>query len=663
MSPELGHFALVLALPVALAQSILPLIGAYRRDAALMAIAGPAALLQMLLIGTAFAALTHAFIVSDFSVMNVFQNSHTSKPLLYKITGVWGNHEGSLLLWVAILAVFGAAVAAFGGALPDRLKARALAVQGMIGLGFIAFILFTSNPFLRVDPIPVQGQGLNPLLQDPGLAFHPPMLYLGYVGFSMAFSFAIAALLEGRVDAAWARWVRPWTLAAWSFLTVGIGLGSWWAYYELGWGGWWFWDPVENASFIPWLTGTALLHSAIVVEKREALKSWTVLLAIITFSLSLLGTFLVRSGILTSVHAFASDPTRGVFVLGMLVVAVGGSLALYAAKAPALEPGGLFAPVSREGGLLINNLFLSTAAATVLLGTLYPLIAEALELGTLSVGEPYFNTVFIPLMVPLVIVMGIGPLMSWKRSDLAGVIGRLKGALVAVVVIFGIALAMSGTSVVDIAGAAGMGLAAWLFASAFIEWSARVKLFGGSLGAAWQRVKSLPRASHGMTVAHMGMAILIAGVSGSSAWKQENILTMVAGESVEVAGFTVTFNGAELVQGPNYESLQGTFTARKGNSTVTLTPERRVYDQPVQQTTEAAIHTTFWSDLYLVIGDGPGDREQFVVRAFFEPFVPFLWYGILLMGFGGCISLTDRRHRIGAPKRATASAHPAEVEA
>ncbi|MEQ9445193.1 MAG: heme lyase CcmF/NrfE family subunit [Rhodospirillaceae bacterium] len=663
MSPELGHFALVLALPVALAQSIVPLIGAYRRDAALMAIAGPAALLQMLLIGTAFAALTHAFIVSDFSVMNVFQNSHTSKPLLYKITGVWGNHEGSLLLWVAILAVFGAAVAAFGGALPDRLKARALAVQGMIGLGFIAFILFTSNPFLRVDPIPVQGQGLNPLLQDPGLAFHPPMLYLGYVGFSMAFSFAIAALLEGRVDAAWARWVRPWTLAAWSFLTVGIGLGSWWAYYELGWGGWWFWDPVENASFIPWLTGTALLHSAIVVEKREALKSWTVLLAIITFSLSLLGTFLVRSGILTSVHAFASDPTRGVFVLGMLVVAVGGSLALYAAKAPALEPGGLFAPVSREGGLLINNLFLSTAAATVLLGTLYPLIAEALELGTLSVGEPYFNTVFIPLMVPLVIVMGIGPLMSWKRSDLAGVIGRLKGALVAVVVIFGIALAMSGTSVVDIAGAAGMGLAAWLFASAFIEWSARVKLFGGSLGATWQRVKSLPRASHGMTVAHMGMAILIAGVSGSSAWKQENILTMVAGESVEVAGFTVTFNGAELVQGPNYESLQGTFTARKGNSTVTLTPERRVYDQPVQQTTEAAIHTTFWSDLYLVIGDGPGDREQFVVRAFFEPFVPFLWYGILLMGFGGCISLTDRRHRIGAPKRATASAHPAEVEA
>ncbi len=663
MSPELGHFALVLALPVALAQSIVPLIGASRRDAALMAIAGPAALLQMLLIGTAFAALTHAFIVSDFSVMNVFQNSHTSKPLLYKITGVWGNHEGSLLLWVAILAVFGAAVAAFGGALPDRLKARALAVQGMIGLGFIAFILFTSNPFLRVDPIPVQGQGLNPLLQDPGLAFHPPMLYLGYVGFSMAFSFAIAALLEGRVDAAWARWVRPWTLAAWSFLTVGIGLGSWWAYYELGWGGWWFWDPVENASFIPWLTGTALLHSAIVVEKREALKSWTVLLAIITFSLSLLGTFLVRSGILTSVHAFASDPTRGVFVLGMLVVAVGGSLALYAAKAPALEPGGLFAPVSREGGLLINNLFLSTAAATVLLGTLYPLIAEALELGTLSVGEPYFNTVFIPLMVPLVIVMGIGPLMSWKRSDLAGVIGRLKGALVAVVVIFGIALAMSGTSVVDIAGAAGMGLAAWLFASAFIEWSARVKLFGGSLGTAWQRVKSLPRASHGMTVAHMGMAILIAGVSGSSAWKQENILTMVAGDTVEVAGFTVTFNGADFVQGPNYESLQGTFTAQRGNSTVTLTPERRVYDQPVQQTTEAAIHTTFWSDLYLVIGDGPGDRDQYVVRAFFEPFVPFLWYGILLMGFGGVISLTDRRHRIGAPKRAAAAGRPAEVEA
>lgn len=661
MNPEFGHFALILALPVALVQSIVPLIGAQRRDSALMATANPAALLQMLLVGTSFAVLVQAFVVSDFSVINVFQNSHTTKPLIYKISGAWGNHEGSLLLWVTILAVFGATVAAFGDRLPDSLRARALAVQGMIGAGFIAFILFTSNPFLRLDPVPVQGQGLNPLLQDPGLAFHPPMLYLGYVGFSMAFSFAVAALLEGRVDAAWARWVRPWTLAAWSFLTLGIGLGSWWAYYELGWGGWWFWDPVENASFIPWLTGTALLHSAIVVEKREALKSWTILLAIITFSLSLLGTFLVRSGILTSVHAFAADPTRGVFVLGLLAIAVGGSLALYAARAPALEPSGLFAPVSREGGLLINNLFLATAAATVLLGTLYPLIAEALELGKLSVGAPYFNSVFVPLMVPLAILMGIGPMMAWKRSDLAGVLGRLKGALVAVVIVFGIALALSGVSPIDIAGAAGFALAAWLFAATLIEWSGRVRLFQIPLADTWSRARALPRASYGMTVAHLGMAVLIAGVSGSSAWKEENILTMGPGDKVSVAGFEVTFNGAEIVQGANYESLQGTFTARKGGSAHVLTPERRVYDQPVQQTTEAAIHTTFWSDLYLVIGDGPTENGRYVVRAFHEPFVPFLWYGILLMGFGGAISLTDRRHRVGTPRRVTSSAVPAEA--
>ena len=653
MNPEIGHYALALALPVALVQAFVPLFGAARRDAALMAVAGPAALLQMLLIGTAFAALTQAFIASDFSVINVYQNSHTAKPLLYKISGVWGNHEGSLLLWVLILAVFGAAVAAFGGALPDRLKARALAVQGMIGTGFLAFILFTSNPFLRVDPTPVQGLGLNPLLQDPGLAIHPPMLYLGYVGFSMAFSFAVAALLEGRVDAAWARWVRPWTLAAWSFLTVGIGLGSWWAYYELGWGGWWFWDPVENASFIPWLTGTALLHSLIVVEKREALKSWTILLAIVTFSLSLLGTFLVRSGILTSVHAFASDPTRGVFVLALLAIAVGGSLTLYAIRAPKLEPGGLFSPISRESGLLINNLFLATAAATVLLGTLYPLIADALELGNLSVGAPYFNTVFIPLMVPLVLLMGIGPMMAWKRSDLAGVLARLKGALFGVGLVFALALSLSGIDAIDIAGSAGIALAAWLFFASFTEWAGRVRLFKLSPANLWKRVRALPRASHGMTIAHMGMAVLIVGVSGSSAWKQENILTMGAGETITVAGFDVTFHGAETIRGPNYESVQGTFSATRGDGkAVTLKPERRIYDQPAQQTTEAAIHTAFWADLYVVLGEGPADTGRYVVRAYFEPFVPFLWYGILMMGLGGLVSLSDRRHRIGAPLRA-----------
>ena len=656
MTPELGHFALALALPVSLAQAIVPLIGATRRDAALMATAGPAALLQMLLIGTAFAALTHAFVTSDFSVLNVYQNSHTAKPLLYKVSGVWGNHEGSLLLWVLILAVFGAAVAAFGTNLPDRLKARALAVQGMIGTGFLSFILFTSNPFLRLDPVPVQGEGLNPLLQDPGLAFHPPMLYLGYVGFSMAFSFAVAALLEGRVDAAWARWVRPWTLAAWSFLTVGIGLGSWWAYYELGWGGWWFWDPVENASFIPWLTGTALLHSIIVVEKREALKSWTILLAIITFSLSLLGTFLVRSGILTSVHAFATDPTRGVFMLVLLAAAVGGSLTLYALRAPRLEQGGLFAPVSREGGLLINNLFLATAAATVLLGTLYPLIAEALELGKLSVGAPYFNTVFIPLMVPLVLLMGIGPQLAWKRSDLPGVLGRLKGAVIAVALAFVTALLLSGFSVIDIAGSAGIALAAWLLAATLTEWMGRIRLFKIPFRESLNRARTLPRSSYGMTVAHLGMAFLVMGVAGSSAWKQEHILTMAADETVSVAGFDITLNGADIIRGANYESLQGTFTARDGGTTVILKPERRVYDQPVQQTTEAAIHTVFWADLYVVLGDGPDAEGRYVVRIYFEPFVPFLWYGVLMMGFGGVLSLSDRKHRIGAPRRSSAIA-------
>ena len=659
MTPELGHFALVLALPVALVQSIVPLVGAQRRESALMATAGPAALLQMLLIGIAFAALTVAFVTSDFSVINVFQNSHTAKLLLYKVTGVWGNHEGSLLLWVLILAVFGAAVAAFGSNLPDRLKARALSVQGMIGFGFLAFILFTSNPFLRLEPVPAQGQGLNPLLQDPGLAFHPPMLYLGYVGFSMAFSFAVAALLEGRVDAAWARWVRPWTLAAWSFLTVGIGLGSWWAYYELGWGGWWFWDPVENASFIPWLTGTALLHSAIVVEKRETLKSWTILLAIITFSLSLLGTFLVRSGILTSVHAFATDPTRGVFVLALLALAVGGSLVLYAMRAPDLEPGGVFAPVSREGGLLINNLFLATASATVLLGTLFPLIAEALGMGKLSVGAPYFNTVFIPLMVPLVILMGIGPLMAWKRSDLRGVLSRLKAALVATLVVFALALVLSGVSITDVAGAAGMALAGWLIAAVVIEWSNRVRLFQVPLAETFRRAKSMQRASYGMSLAHMGMAFVIIGVTGSSAWKQENILTMAPGESISVAGFELTLDDAGIIRGANYEALRGTFTAERGGSSATLTPERRVYDQPVQQTTEAAIHTTYWADLYVVLGDGPDADGRYVVRAFFEPFIPFLWYGVLMMGFGGVVSLSDRRHRVGAPKRSTTVAVPA----
>ena len=656
---ELGHFALALALVVALIQGFMPLAGAARGNTAWMAMAGPAAMAQFLLCALAFGALTHAYIVSDFSVIGVAENSHTAKPLLYKISGVWGNHEGSMVLWVMVLSLFGAAVAAFGSNLPRTLKARTLAIQGLIGVGFIAFILFTSNPYVRLDPAPLQGNGLNPLLQDPGLAFHPPMLYLGYVGFSVAFSFAVAALLEGRVDSAWARWVRPWTLAAWMFLTLGIGLGSWWAYYELGWGGWWFWDPVENASFIPWLTGTALLHSAIVVERREALKSWTILLAIITFSLSLLGTFLVRSGILTSVHAFAADPTRGVFVLMLLGVAIGGSFTLYALRAPAMDGGGVFSPISREGGLLINNLLLTTAAATVLLGTLYPLIADALELGKVSVGEPYFNSVFVPLMIPLLILAGIGPLLAWKRADLPGALQRLGlAAGLSIVVLVGTWIA-NGASWLNLAAGGGMALAVWLGVASITEWVSRVR---GPSGLSWQRMVNLPRSAYGMTIAHIGMAVLVAGVTGASAWKQERVESLKPGEHIDLVGYRFTFEGAREVQGPNYSAIEGRYVvSRDGQTIAVLTPEKRNFSQPAQQTTEAAIHTTFVSDLYAVIGDMDGTEGAFVTRIYYEPFVPFLWYGVLLMSLGGLVSLSDRRHRIGAARRvAQPVAQPAE---
>ncbi|MSO97397.1 MAG: heme lyase CcmF/NrfE family subunit [Rhodospirillaceae bacterium] len=647
---ELGHFALALALLVALAQGTLPMLGAARGNAAWMAMAEPAALTQFVLCGFAFASLMHAYIVSDFSVLGVAENSHTAKPLLYKISGVWGNHEGSMVLWITVLSLFGAAVAAFGTNLPRTLKARTLAVQGLIGVGFIAFILFASNPFVRLNPAPAQGNGLNPLLQDPGLAFHPPMLYLGYVGFSVAFSFAVAALLEGRVDAAWARWVRPWTLAAWTCLTLGIGLGSWWAYYELGWGGWWYWDPVENASFIPWLTGTALLHSAIVVERREALKSWTILLAIITFSLSLLGTFLVRSGILTSVHAFAADPARGVFVLMLLAVAIGGSLTLYAVKAPAMDGGGVFAPISREGGLLINNLLLTTAAATVLLGTLYPLIADALEMGKISVGSPYFNAVFVPLMTPLIILAGIGPLLAWKRADLNGALQRLKIAGGLAIVVLIATWLMNGGDALNLAAGGGMALAAWLAVATITEWISRVQ---GTAGLSWERMINLPRSAYGMTLAHLGMAVLIVGVTGASAWKAERIESLKPGEYIEIAGYRVTFENAQEVPGPNYRAIEGRYTvSRDGVTITTLNPEKRTYTQPPQQTTEAAIYTTGISDLYAVIGDMDGAEGAFVTRLFYEPFVPCLWYGVLLMGFGGLVSLSDRRHRLGAARRA-----------
>src|SRR5712691_6028314 len=473
MIAELGHYALILALGVAIVQTVLPFWGARRHDAQLMAIAVPAAQMQLLLIALAFTALVTAHVTSDFSVMNVWANSHSSKPLIYKIAGVWGNHEGSMVLWVLILALFGAAVASFGSNLPPELRANVLAVQGSIGVAFLLFIIITSNPFVRLDPAPFDGNGLNPVLQDPALAFHPPFLYTGYVGFSMAFSFAIAALIEGHVDAAWARWVRPWTLAAWMFLTLGIAMGSWWAYYELGWGGFWFWDPVENASFMPWLAGTALLHSALVMEKRNALKVWTILLAILAFSLSLMGTFLVRSGVLTSVHAFAVDPRRGIFILTIMVVIIGGALALYAWRAPRLQQGGLFAPISREGALVLNNVLLTTGCATVFIGTLYPLALESLTGAKISVGPPYFNLTFGPLMLPLLAAMPFGPYLAWKRGDLAGAAQRLFAAamLSLAVLVATAAVFWRGPWLAPY----GIALGVWIVAGAVSEWASRVK--------------------------------------------------------------------------------------------------------------------------------------------------------------------------------------------
>ena len=649
MIAEIGHFALVLALFVAIVQATLPLLGAARGHAALMALARPAAQAQFALVLLAFLALVHAFVTSDFSVYAAAVNSHSDMPLLYKITGVWGNHEGSMVLWVLILTLFGAAVASFGGNLPRELQARALAVQAMIGAGFLAFILFTSDPFARVLPPPADGSGLNPLLQDPGLAFHPPFLYLGYVGFSMAFSFAIAALIEGRVDAAWARWVRPWTLAAWCALTLGIAMGSWWAYYTLGWGGFWFWDPVENASFMPWLVGTALLHSAIVVEKRDALKSWTILLAIITFSLSLVGTFLVRSGVLTSVHAFATDPTRGVFILLLLVVAIGGSLALYAARAPKLAPGGLFAPVSREGALVLNNLLLASAAATVFIGTLYPLALDALGGDKVSVGAPFFNRTFVPLVTPLLVVVAVGPLMAWKRADLAGALQRLwvagGAALLAGLVAWYL---HAGGPLLAVFGIA---LAAWLVVGALSELAERTRLFRAPLIDSWRRARHLPRASYGTTMAHAGLGVALAGIIGTSVWQIERIQVMHAGEALDVAGYSVRLDGVATHDGPNYRGQRAAITVSgNGRTVATMFPEKRSFPLAGTEVTETAIRTSGFADIYAVLGDGDG-KGGWTIRLYYNPLAPWIWLGAVVMVLGGLVSLSDRRYRVGAPAR------------
>ena len=659
MIAEIGHYALVLALVLACIQGVVPFWGARRNDTTLMQVADGTAIGQLIFVSLAFAALTNAYVTSDFSVLNVVENSHSAKPLIYKITGVWGNHEGSMLLWALILVIFGAAVALFGRNLPQRLKADVLAVQAWVAIAFLLYLLIASNPFVRVDPAPLEGQDLNPLLQDIGLAVHPPLLYLGYVGFSIAFAFAVAALIEGRIDAAWARWVRPWTLAAWLFLTLGIAMGSYWAYYELGWGGFWFWDPVENASFMPWLAGTALLHSALVMERREALKVWTILLAILTFSLSLLGTFLVRSGVLTSVHAFAVDPQRGLFILVILAVFVGGSLALFGLRAGGLKQGGLFAPVSREGALVLNNILLTTATATVLVGTLYPLALEAATGGKISVGAPYFNATFGPLALALLCAVPFGPLLAWKRGDLYWAAQRLWYAAGAALLAGAVAfyVEQGGPLLAPFAVA----IALFVIVGAFAEIVERTQLFRVSPGDTLRRAAGLPRASWGAAFAHCGLGLTLLGVTAATAWSIERIDMMRAGQAMEVAGKSLVLTETGLRNGPNYQDFVARFTLRQSGVAVTeVESSKRVFAVRQMTTTEAGLVTFGFSQLYVSLGELQETDGAVAVRAEWKPLVLLIWIGPVLMAFGGLISLADRRLRVGAPRPARARLQPAE---
>ncbi len=657
MIVELGHFALILALCVALVQTVVPMVGAARRWQAWMAVGEAAATAQVLLIAFSFAALTHAFVTSDFSLRLVVSNSHTAKPMLYKVAGVWGNHEGSMLLWVLILALFGACAAWFGGNLPATLRARVLAVQGSISVAFLAFLLFTSNPFLRMAVPPFNGNDLNPLLQDPGLAFHPPFLYLGYVGLSMAFSFAVAALIEGRVDAAWARWVRPWTLAAWIFLTIGIALGSWWAYYELGWGGFWFWDPVENASFMPWLLAGALLHSAVVVEKRESLKAWTILLAILAFAFSLIGTFIVRSGVITSVHAFASDPERGVFILMILGVFIGGALVLFAARAGVMEAKGVFAPVSREGALVANNLLLAVSCFVVFIGTLWPLIAEIGWGAKLSVGAPFFDAAFPPFFVALSLILPVGAMLAWKRGQVGRTLRGLWPGAVLAVALLALAFAMqTGRSAL---GPVGLGLGTWVVAGALADLWARTGR--GTVTARLGRLPRLPRADWGRVTAHGGLGVTVFACAAMNAWVVEDIRVAKVGESYPLGAYSVTLDEVrEGVPGPNYRATMAVMTLAKGDVTVAqLVPEKRFYPVQGMTTTEAAIDQGLWRDVYLVIGDRQVDGA-WAVRGYVKPFADWIWGGALLRALGGLLSLSDRRYRLAAGARPVPAAVPAE---
>ena len=647
MAAEIGHFALILAFVLALVQSAVPMVGAHRGDPALMAVGRAAATLQALMVTTAFAALAFAFVRADFSLAVVAANTHSTQPLVYRFAAVWGNHEGSMLLWVLILAIFGGAIAWFGDNLRGSFQARVLGVQGMIGAAFLAFLLFTSNPFARLSPAPLDGAELNPILQDPGLVIHPPLLYLGYVGFSVAFAFAVAALIEGRVDAAWARWVRPWILAAWTCLTCGIALGSFWAYYELGWGGWWFWDPVENASLMPWLMGTALLHSALVLERRGALVSWTILLGILTFSLSLIGTFLVRSGILTSVHSFAVDPRRGVFILAIIAGTTGGALVLFAWRAPAMKSGALFSGVSREAGLALNNLFLMAATAVVFLGTFYPVIMEAVSTDRISVGPPYYALTFVPIAIPLLILVVFGPMLMWKRDALTDLVKRLRNPLAATAVALAAALIVFGRA--NTLAAFGIALAVWLVVGSVAILARRWRLGGGFV----RSVRTTPNATYGLVLAHAGLGILVAGIATMSALQSSKILMMQPGQTVAIGRSTVRLDGVRNGTGPNYVSLAASFDLHRDGRERTLISERRFYPASRSQTTEAAIDAQLLGNVYIAIGE-PDRSGGIVVRLYDHPLVGWIWGGAVLMALGGCASLADRRFRLGVPRAAMA---------
>ncbi len=650
MIAELGHFSLILALFVVTAQALLPLAGAARNNRSWMALAHPAAQLHFALIAIAFACLAASFVKNDFSVLYVANQSNSQLPLEYRIAAIWGGHEGSLLLWSLMLAGWTIAVSLFSRQLPQAMVARVLGVLGLVSIGFLLFILLTSNPFERLLPAAPDGRDLNPLLQDPGLIIHPPMLYMGYVGFSVAFAFAIAALLAGQLDAAWARWSRPWTTAAWIFMTLGIALGSWWAYYELGWGGWWFWDPVENASFMPWLVGTALLHSLAVTEKRGSFKSWTVLLAISTFSLSLMGTFLVRSGVLTSVHAFATDPKRGIFILIFLAIVVGGSLALFAWRAPKVRMGGSFELASRETLLLTNNVLLVVAACTVLLGTLYPLIVDALGLGKLSVGPPYFNSVFVPLMVPLFILMALGPLTAWKQADLRAVLRRMPIALV-VALIAGLGFsALLGE--VKFAAVLGIGLATWIAGGITITILERLRV--NSVDGLVSTLGRQPSSWYGMHLAHLGIAISVVGVTVVSNFESEKDVRMVPGDMVSIGGYDLRMVAVRETEGPNYRALTGEFDMSKnGASLRSMFPEKRFYPSTAMPMTEAAIDTGLLRDVYVSLGEALPDGA-WTVRVYHKPMVDWIWGGALFMALGGLLAVLDKRYRLGARRPETA---------